>query len=91
MIFNRNTLKINYSCADNISNIRYYDNKNLIDKSIIDDQRTNKFVCNCGNKEDCLVGGMYNSEDVVNQATIFPMENIKEERIYIGIFAGNRK
>ena len=35
--------------------------------------------------------GMRNSEKVVDQATIFPMENRKVERVYIGISAGNRK
>ena len=33
--------------------------------------------------------GMFNSEKVVYQATIFPIENSKEERVYIRISAEN--
>ena len=35
------------------------------------------------------MGGMCNSEKVVYQANILPMEN--NEKVYIGISAGNRK
>ena len=37
------------------------------------------------------MGGMCNSEKVVNQANIFPMENSKEEKVYFGISAENWK
>ena len=53
-------------------------NKNLIDKSLINNHRTNKLLCNCRNEEDYPMGGMCNSEKVVNQASIFPLENSKE-------------
>ena len=78
-ISERNKLKICYSCANNISNIIYNHNNNLIDKSQIGNQRTNKLLCNCRNKEDCPMGGMCNSEKVVERANIFPTENSLED------------
>ena len=74
-----------------ISEIIYYQNKNLIDKSLINNQQTNELFCNCRNKENCPMEGMCNSEKVVYQATIFHRENSKKEKVYIGISAGNWK
>ena len=56
--------------------------------TLIDNLRTNKLLCNYRNK-DCLMGGICNSKKMVDQVTIFPMENSKEERFHIGISAGN--
>ena len=85
-IYYKNTQRICCPCTNNISNIVYNQNKNLVDKSLIDNQRTNKLLSNCSNKEDCLIRGMGNSEKVVYQATIFPMETV-----YIEISFGNWK
>ena len=60
-------------------------------KSLIDNQRTSKVLCNCRNKENCPMEGMCNSEKVVFQASNFHMEDCKEEKVYIGISAGNWK
>ena len=35
--------------------------------------------------------GIRNYEKMVNQANIFPMENSKEEKVYIGISTGSWK
>ena len=90
-IFNRNTLKISYSCTNYISKINYNHKKKLADKSLRDNYTTNKLHCNCRSKEDCPKGGRCNSKKVVFPANIFPMENSKEEKVYIGISAGNWK
>ena len=90
IISNRNTLKICYSCT-NMFKILNNQNKCLIKKSQVGNQRTNELACNYRNKEDCLVGRMCNSKKVVNQSTIFPIENSSEERANIGISAGNWK
>ena len=55
-----------------------YNHKNLIDKSLIDNQQTNNLFCNCRNKEDCPMEGMCNSKKMVYQANILPMENSKQ-------------
>ena len=76
----------------NISKIIHNHNKNLIDKLLIDNQQTNKLLCNCRNKEDCTMRGMYNSKKVGCQATIFHWKNsclvahfLSEVKVYIGI------
>ena len=56
---------------------------------LIDNQQTNKLLCNCRNKEDCHMV-ISNSKKVVNHTTIFLMENSKE-KVYMGISAGNWK
>ena len=76
---------------NNIFEIIYNHNKNFIDKLLIDNQQTNKLLCNSKNKEDYLMRGICDLKKVVDQATIFPMDNIKEEKVYIGISAGNWK
>ena len=60
-------------------------------RKLIDNQRTNKLLCNCRNEEHYPMGGKCNSEKVVNLATIFSMENSKEARVYNGILDGNWK
>ena len=40
-------------------------------------------------REECPVGGKCNSENVVYKATIFPMENRKDIKIYFEIYVGN--
>ena len=62
-IFNWNT-KI--SCTNNRSKIIYNHNKKLVGKSLIHYHQTNKLHCNCRNEEDCSMGGMSNSEKVVD-------------------------
>ena len=45
-----------------------YHYKNLIDKLLIDNQRANKLLYNCRNKEDCPTRGICNSEKVASQS-----------------------
>ena len=58
-----------------------------MDKSLIDNQRTNKLLCNCRNKEYFPIEGTLNSEKIVYQTIIFLVENCDEERDYIRIWA----
>ena len=57
--------------------------------SAIDDvknfQGVNNNNCNCKWKIDCPMNGIWKFKNVVNQASIFPKENVKDETIYIGI------
>ena len=79
--------KISHYGTNNIFEIIYYYKKNLVDKSLIDNQRTNKSLCNC--KINCPIGRMCKPEKVFYQATIFLMKNRKKEWVYIGISCGN--
>ena len=69
---------------------KYYDqleNNNNNNKSCSNNSNNNNNNnnCNCKSKEDCPMGGICNLKNVVYQATIFPKENIKDKKIYIGI------
>ena len=84
-IFNRNTVKISYSCTKNMYNILINYNKRLLNELITRDR-------NYRNKEECPLGGRCNSRNVVYQACISPMEQQRGgEGVYIGISAGNWK
>ena len=91
-IFNRNTVKISYSCTKNIYNILSNHNKRLLNELITRDINPDVGSCNCRNKEEYPLGGRCNSRNVVYQACISPMEQQRDvERVYIGISAGNWK
>ena len=90
-IFNRNTMKISYSCTKNM----YYilsNHKRLPNELITRDRNPDVESCNYRNKEVCPLGGRCNSRNAVYQACISPMEQQRDgERVYIGISAGNWK
>ena len=73
-IFNRNTVKINYSCTKNVSNILSNHNRKLLNELIARDRNPDVASCNYRNKEECLLGGRCNSRDFVYEACISPME-----------------
>ena len=90
-IFNRNTVKISYSCTKNMYNILSNHNKRLFNELITRDRNPDVGSCNCRNKEECPLGGRCNSRNVY-QAYISPMEQQRDgERVHIGISAGNWK
>ena len=91
-IFNRNTVKISYSCTKNMYNILSNYNKRLLNEIITRDRNPDVESCNCRNKEECPLGGRCKSRNVVYQACLSPMEQQRDrERVYIGISAGNWK
>ena len=77
---------MSYSCTNNISKITYKDNKKLVDKSLIDNQRTNKWHYNCRNKEDCSMRGMCHSEKVVYQPKIYSQKNVRKKKLIVDGF-----
>ena len=52
--FNRNTVKVNYSCTQNISSMIKSHNKKVIDKDV-----KNLKSCNCRVKSECPLNGQY--------------------------------
>ena len=91
-IFNRNTVKISYSCIKNMYNILSNHNRRLLNELTTRDRNPNVESCNSRNKEKCPLGGRCTTMNVVYQACISPMEQQKDrERVYIGISAGNWK
>ena len=64
-IFNRNTMKISYSCTKNMYNIQSNHNKRLLNELITRDRNPDVESCNCRNKEECPWGGRCNLRNAV--------------------------
>ena len=88
-IFDRKTLKISYSCTKNIFQIINNHNKEIIkefqDRTNNYDNNSKQSVCNCKTRNNYLMNGLCNLNNVVYQGIIYPKENIKDEKTYIGI------
>ena len=74
-IFNRNTVKISYSCTKNIHSTLNNHNRRLLDKLNRNSGGPDVVSCNCRSKGECPLGGRCNSKNVVYQACISPMEH----------------
>ena len=79
-LFNRNNLKVSYSCLPNIANIISSHNKSILTSKPPDKSKT----CNCRNKDSCPLKGNCLQEQVIYQCTITSSES-KEEAKYIGL------
>ena len=67
-IFNRNTIKLSYSCMGNVRTIISNHNKAEINKSVrTNDQKKN---CNCRKPNSCPMDGNCNAENVIYQAEV---------------------
>ena len=64
-IFNRNTVKISYSCTKNMYNILSNHNRRLLNELTTRDRNPNVESCNCRNKEECPLGGRCTTRNVV--------------------------
>jgi len=78
-IFNRNNVKVSYSCMDNMKKIISAHNKKIINESETVDR-----ACNCRNKNLCPLNGKCLTSNVIYSAEIIN-ENTQESKVYIGI------
>ena len=85
-IFNRNTLKLSYSCMPNVHQIITAHNKTILDKQIKASENPTK-ECNCRYKESCPLQGKCLTESVVYQATVTRKDNQHKET-YVGLTEG---
>ena len=76
-IFNRNNVKISYSCLPNISTIIKSHNRNLLYNN-----RTEEPDCNCREKQSCPLNGNCLTRSLIYSAKIGSGEN---ESTYIGL------
>ena len=91
-IFNRNTIKISYSCMNNTKQIIDNHNKRILTASIqIDDTATaaaaaidNNKTCNCRQKNTCPLDGNCLQSSVIYEATVTRKDNNRTET-YIGL------
>ena len=76
-IFNRNTVKISYSCLRNISSIISSHNRNILSP------KQQSFGCNCRVKNECPLNGECQTPSVIYRADVVNNFN-DEEKFYFG-------
>ena len=69
-IFNRNTLKISYSCMPNVKQIIDGHSKTILKKDSQPPQDQAEKACNCRNKDEYPLEGACLTKEVVYQATV---------------------
>ena len=74
--FNRNTIKLSYSCMPNVKSIIQSHNKRVIEKT----SRTPKKSCNC-RKDTCPLDGACLTENVIYEARV---STSASDKLYIG-------
>ena len=84
-IFNRNIIKVSYSCMNNVSQIKKQHNKNISNKKV---KQTNP--CDCRNKNECPLNGNCKVQNVIYKCTVSATQTFKQ-RVYLGIAEGNWK
>ena len=82
-IFNRNTLKVSYSCMPNVTQIISGHNKTILRKAPQAPQEQATTTCNCRKKAECPLKGACLSEGVIYQATVTSPNNRTET--YVGL------
>ena len=84
-VFNRNKVKVSYSCMENVGQIIKRHNKWVTktnERSIVS--------CNCRDKNNCPINGDYRVENVVYKCTVSSTGKSKEY-VYIDVAEGDRK
>ena len=84
-IFNRNTIKVSYSCMNNVSQIVKQHNRNVSNKK---EKQTNP--CNCRNKNKNPLNANCKVQNVIYKRTVSATQTFKQ-RVYLGIAEGNWK
>ena len=86
--FNRNTLKVSYSCLPNMARIVSTHNKNILNGAPKPNKE--KRTCNCRNKSTCPLDGTCLDESVIYKCLVTKSEN-DEGKHYIGLTGGTFK
>ena len=82
-IFNRNTVKLSYSCMPNMKAVIDGNNKKLLTTNENDERK-----CNCSKNTICPLNGECLANDIVYQATVIGGD---KEETYVGITATSFK
>ena len=83
-IFNRNTIKLSYSCTPNVKQIIDGHNKDILKKADQPQQTQTKKMCNCRNKAECPLRGECLIKEIVYQAEVTTSSNTET---YVGLTA----
>ena len=73
-VFNRNTVKLSYSCTPSMKQVIDRHNKAILRKAKQPEQDQTIKTCNCRNKNDCPLEGECFQKRIVYQATITSCE-----------------
>ena len=95
-IFNKNTVKLSYSCLPNIKSQIDNHNKRQLKKPVKEpdeehteeeEKKEEKRTCTCRKKKECPLDGECLKSDIVYQATVTEKRKKKEDKIstYIGL------
>ena len=82
-IFNKNNMKVSYSCMDNIEKIIKSHNS-----AVLKPKKAESRKCNCRKPENCPLQGECLTSSVVYKATV---KTSKAEKFYVGIAEGEFK
>ena len=83
-IFDKNKMKVGYSCFENLDRIIKKHNRKIINNSI-KNNHNNTHRCSCRNPQDCPLEGNCLSNNIVYQADISTIEDTSINKTYIGI------
>ena len=86
-IFNKNNMKVSYSCTDNLQTIIKKHNRKILETSKTPSTENN---CNCRKKYDCPLKNNCLTSSVVYNANV-TTENDTTGKNYIGLTEGNFK
>ena len=81
-IFNKNTIKVSYSCLPNIKSIITAHNKRILTSST---SHTSEKTCNCMVKQNCPVNQNCLASNVIYEATILATKAQLPDKKYIGL------
>ena len=84
-IFNRNNLKVSYSCLPNVSRIISSHNKKILNPKPIENQKS----CNCRKKTDCPLNGNCLEKEVIYKCKVNAPNS--DSKHYIGLTANSFK
>ena len=87
-IFNRNNLKVSYSCLPNMASIISAHNKKILSET--EKSSNERKTCNCRNKNICPLDGSCLIESVIYKCHVTKSEN-DEGKHYIGLTGGKFK
>ena len=84
-LFNRNTVKVSYSCMENVAQIIKKHNQRI-------SSHKEKPIpsCNCRNKDECPMNGKCQVQNVVYKCTVSATPNFPK-RVYLGVAEGDWK
>ena len=86
-IFNKNNVKVSYSCMENMETKIKKHNKKIIYPS----NTELKLECNCRNKEQCPFQGNCREKSVIYECTVITKDERPIEKAYKGVTEGEAK